>query len=128
MTERGPVPAFAWVSALIAFALYLMILAGVAVGRDALSVPVLIACGSEDGLCSPEVHRDLAACTPGASLVVVDDAGHLATIDQPEAFTEALQDWLATCDTRGRTAHPIHQPTNSNTTPTGGDTHEYTTA
>ena len=40
MTARRAVPTFAWVSALIAFALYVAILIGVSVARDALTTPV----------------------------------------------------------------------------------------
>jgi pimeloyl-ACP methyl ester carboxylesterase len=31
---------------------------------------------------------------PGARLVVIDDAGHLIQLDQPEALTAALAHWL----------------------------------
>lgn len=62
-----------------------------------LQVPVLVACGGADDLCSPMFHRQLAARTPGAELVVIEDAGHLATIDQPREFTSALDSWLSHC-------------------------------
>ena len=62
-----------------------------------LSVPILVACGRQDGLCPPHIHRDLVTRTPGAELVVVDDAGHLATIDQPKVLTSALTNWLTIC-------------------------------
>lgn len=62
-----------------------------------LAVPILVASGRDDGLCPPSLHRDLVARTPGAELVLVDDAGHLATVDQPEALTSVLGSWLSTC-------------------------------
>lgn len=62
-----------------------------------LSVPILVACGRQDELCPPQIHRDLATRTPGTEFVVVDDAGHLATIDQPKALTRVLENWLTVC-------------------------------
>jgi pimeloyl-ACP methyl ester carboxylesterase len=62
-----------------------------------LTVPILVACGRDDGLCPPHIQHDLVARTPGAELIVVDDAGHLATIDQPKALTTAFENWLAIC-------------------------------
>jgi pimeloyl-ACP methyl ester carboxylesterase len=68
--------------------------------RDQLSIvsrfqgPILIACGSDDRLCSPRVHADLAARFAHARLLVVEQAGHLSSIDQPVALTSGLMDWL----------------------------------
>jgi pimeloyl-ACP methyl ester carboxylesterase len=68
--------------------------------RDQLSIvsrfqgPILIACGSHDRLCSPRVHADLAARFAHARLLVVEQAGHLSSIDQPVALTSGLTDWL----------------------------------
>ena len=68
--------------------------------RDQLSIvsrfqgPILIACGSDDRLCSPRVHADLAARFAHARLLVVEQAGHLSSIDQPVALTRGLTDWL----------------------------------
>lgn len=56
--------------------------------------PILIACGSDDRLCSPRVHADLAARFAHARLLVVEQAGHLSSIDQPVALTSGLTDWL----------------------------------
>ena len=82
--------------------------------RDQLSIvsrfqgPILIACGSHDRLCSPRVHADLAACFAHARLLVVEQAGHLSSIDQPEALTSGLTDWLDDLNrnqTKRRTTH-----------------------
>ncbi len=32
--------------------------------------------------------------TPGARLAVIDDCGHMATMEQPERVADALCDWL----------------------------------
>ena len=82
--------------------------------RDQLSVisrfqgPILIACGSDDRLCSPRVHADLAGRFAHARLLVVEQAGHLSSIDQPEALTSGLMDWLDDLNrnqTKRRTTH-----------------------
>ena len=62
-----------------------------------LSVPILVACGREDEICPAHIHRDLVTRTPGAEMAVVDGAGHLATIDQPQALTRVLENWLTVC-------------------------------
>ena len=82
--------------------------------RDQLSIvsrfqgPILIACGSDDRLCSPRVHADLAGRFAHARLLVVEQAGHLSSIDQPEALTSGLTDWLDDLNrnqTKRRTTH-----------------------
>ncbi|MEZ6001896.1 alpha/beta fold hydrolase [Hyphomonas sp.] len=60
----------------------------------ALACPVLIACGEEDVLTPPQSHRDIAALIPGSDLVMIPDAGHMTPLEQPEAVTLALRNWL----------------------------------
>ena len=70
--------------------------------------PTLIACGSDDQLCPPEAHADLASSLAHARLLVVEQAGHLSTIDQPEVLTGGLTDWLDDLNrnqTKRRTTH-----------------------
>jgi pimeloyl-ACP methyl ester carboxylesterase len=38
----------------------------------------------------------MSALMPRSRLVVVSDAGHLPTLEQPAATTVALAEWLAT--------------------------------
>jgi pimeloyl-ACP methyl ester carboxylesterase len=37
----------------------------------------------------------MAAKIPGATKVVIEDAGHASNIDQPAAFNEAVKSFLA---------------------------------
>lgn len=60
--------------------------------------PILIACGRHDQLCPPQLHADLAARVPDASLVIAEHAGHLSTIDQPAPLTSAIKSWLPMCN------------------------------
>ena len=54
----------------------------------------LVLCGDLDRLCLPEWHREMAELIPNAKLVLVEGAGHLATIEAPEVVNTAILDWL----------------------------------
>ena len=58
-----------------------------------VTVPTLILCGEQDALCPIERHQLMAALIPHANLVVIPGAGHLPTLEQPQATTDALK-WL----------------------------------
>ncbi len=60
-----------------------------------LVVPTLILCGAEDSLCPLHRHTLMAELVPGAELVVVEGAGHLPTLEQPDAVIRAMKAWLA---------------------------------
>jgi pimeloyl-ACP methyl ester carboxylesterase len=57
-------------------------------------VPALVLCGEHDTLCPVKRHRLMADLMPDAALCVVPGGGHLPTLEQPEAVTAALRDWL----------------------------------
>ncbi len=56
--------------------------------------PVVIICGKEDQLCPPSLHQELAAAIPDSELYLIDDCGHLSTMEQPEAVNKILLGWL----------------------------------
>lgn len=58
--------------------------------------PALIACGREDEWSPPALHEAMAAAIPGARLVVIENSGHFLPVEQPEAFTKALREWMQT--------------------------------
>jgi pimeloyl-ACP methyl ester carboxylesterase len=60
-----------------------------------VAVPTLVVTGEEDAVTGPEVGRDLAAGIPGARFLLVEEAGHLVNLEQPEIVNEALLDFLA---------------------------------
>jgi pimeloyl-ACP methyl ester carboxylesterase len=60
-----------------------------------IKVPTLVVTGEEDAVTGPEVGRDLAAAIPGARFLLVEEAGHLVNLEQPEIVNEALLDFLA---------------------------------
>ncbi|WP_296762379.1 alpha/beta fold hydrolase [Sediminimonas sp.] len=57
-------------------------------------VPTLVLCGAHDALTPVKRHRFMAELIGHARLDILDDAGHLPTIEAPEATTSALRDWL----------------------------------
>ncbi|WP_422366681.1 alpha/beta fold hydrolase [Pelagibius sp.] len=59
-----------------------------------IAVPTLILCGRQDVLTPLSEHEDMAAAIPNSELMVVEDCGHLATLERPEAVTAALRRWL----------------------------------
>lgn len=64
-------------------------------GLGDVSVPTVVIAGRQDAICPPDLHVAMAAAIPGAALVVVEECGHLSSLEQPEAVTTALGDWLA---------------------------------
>jgi pimeloyl-ACP methyl ester carboxylesterase len=61
----------------------------------ALRCPTLVAVGEADVLTPPECAQEIAAAIPGARLHTVAGAGHMLTVEQAEAVTHLLLDWLS---------------------------------
>jgi len=59
-----------------------------------IRVPALVLCGREDRLCPLERHELMHELIPGSTLQIVEEAGHLPVLEQPERVTRALFDWL----------------------------------
>ncbi|WP_417208105.1 alpha/beta fold hydrolase [Antarctobacter sp.] len=60
-----------------------------------INVPTLVLCGAEDRLYPVKRHSFMAEMIPKAELRVIEDAGHMPMLEQPEAVTDALLGWLA---------------------------------
>jgi pimeloyl-ACP methyl ester carboxylesterase len=60
-----------------------------------IKMPTLVLCGAHDALCPVKRHEFMAELIPYADLCVIEDAGHLPTLEQPEVTTEALRRWMA---------------------------------
>jgi len=63
-------------------------------GLGAISCPTLVLVGEDDEATPPELAREIAAGIPGSRLVLIPDSGHLSTLEEPAAVTEALVAWL----------------------------------
>jgi pimeloyl-ACP methyl ester carboxylesterase len=69
--------------------------------RDDLArvrVPTLVMCGRNDPVTPVPDHEVIAAKIPGARLEIIEDCGHLSTIEQPESVNRVLIDWLRKTD------------------------------
>ena len=60
-----------------------------------ISIPVLVMGGRHDAVVDPESQQELAARIPDASLVIVEDAAHLAPAESPTEVGEVLASWMA---------------------------------
>lgn len=59
-----------------------------------IDCPALVLCGRQDQPTPVALHEEMAAAIPCARLVVLENCGHLATLEQPEAVNAAMRDWL----------------------------------
>lgn len=59
-----------------------------------VTVPTLILCGRDDVLCPVERHALMHSLIPHSTLHIVENAGHLPTLEQPLETTAALARWL----------------------------------
>ena len=57
-------------------------------------VPTLVLCGRHDGSCPVKRHESMAELVPYATLKVIEDAGALPTLEQPDEATSILMEWL----------------------------------
>lgn len=62
---------------------------------SAIRVPALVLCGRQDSWAPVPQHEAMHALIPGAVFDVVEDAGHMAPMERPQAVAQALQRWLA---------------------------------
>ena len=56
--------------------------------------PTLVLIGRQDILTPLELSEEIAAAIPGAQLEIIDDSGHLSTLEQPDAVNRTLRRWL----------------------------------
>lgn len=65
--------------------------------RDLLSrvsVPALVATGTDDRIATPNAARELATALPRAELALIEGAGHVPYVEQPEIFLATLRSFL----------------------------------
>jgi 3-oxoadipate enol-lactonase len=59
-----------------------------------IQVPTLLLYGADDTLTPPAIGERMQAEIPDAKLVIIERAGHLSNIEQPEAFNAAMLSFL----------------------------------
>src|SRR5215471_1282437 len=67
--------------------------AGAVMGQ--IRCPALILCGREDGWSSPPWHEAMAReIGENATLKIVENSGHMSTMEQPGEVSAALREWI----------------------------------
>ena len=61
---------------------------------SAIGVPALVLCGRDDAMTPLARHTEIADAIPNARLAIVEDSGHLSTMERPQAVTALLRDWM----------------------------------
>jgi pimeloyl-ACP methyl ester carboxylesterase len=89
LVQAAPPPAAAWAQR--AMAAREESFSALATAR----VPALVIVGEEDGLSPPSEAEAMVAALPDARLVRLERAGHLCAMERPQAFTAALDAFLA---------------------------------
>ncbi|MDP7547833.1 MAG: alpha/beta fold hydrolase [Alphaproteobacteria bacterium] len=60
-----------------------------------IDCPTLVLVGRQDLLTPLARHQEMQAAIPGAKLSVVEDCGHLSSMERPDEVNQALREWLA---------------------------------
>jgi 3-oxoadipate enol-lactonase len=61
---------------------------------SSIHCPTLIIVGEEDRLTPPPLSDSMHQAIAGSALVTIPRAGHLASLEQPEAFNAAMVQFL----------------------------------
>ena len=61
---------------------------------SSIQLPTLVLCGRQDAISTLEMHVEMAGAIPGARLAIVEECGHLASLERPHATTALMRDWL----------------------------------
>jgi len=61
----------------------------------AIKCPTLVLCGRQDQLTPLDRHEEMAAGIQGAKLEVLEECGHISTMEKPGEVNRALRQWLA---------------------------------
>lgn len=59
-----------------------------------IACPTLVVAARDDALMPVEILQELADGIPGARLAVVEDCGHMASLEQPARVLELLREWV----------------------------------
>ena len=57
-------------------------------------LPTMVVCGRQDALTPLNLHEEMKELIPHARLCVIEECGHLSTLEQPHAATDLMRGWL----------------------------------
>jgi pimeloyl-ACP methyl ester carboxylesterase len=58
-----------------------------------IKCPTLIITGREDRICPVLLHEEMAEAIPNSTLKVIEECGHLSTLEQPHLVNKEIIDW-----------------------------------
>jgi pimeloyl-ACP methyl ester carboxylesterase len=58
--------------------------------------PALVLCGRDDSWSGPAQHEEMAQMIAHSKLTVIENCGHMSTMERPEEVTDALRRWMET--------------------------------
>lgn len=61
-----------------------------------ITIPTLIICGKEDSMTPPNQAEALHSAIKNSTLQIIENAGHLSNLEQPDAFNKHLAGFMAT--------------------------------
>jgi pimeloyl-ACP methyl ester carboxylesterase len=61
----------------------------------AIRCPTIVVCGRDDAATPLELSQEMVAAIKGSRLVVIEQCGHLITLEKPEETNAILRKWLA---------------------------------
>jgi pimeloyl-ACP methyl ester carboxylesterase len=64
----------------------------------ALTVPVLLLCGAQDGWSPPERHLVISRIVQRGQLQIIEGAGHMLPMEQPCIMARVIQAWMQRID------------------------------
>lgn len=65
---------------------------------SAIEVPTLILCGDDDKPTPPALSEELQRIIPGSRLEIIEQAGHLTNLEQPDRFNALIEGFLTTIE------------------------------
>lgn len=60
--------------------------------------PVMLICGQEDAMCTPDDHREMAKLLKHHELRIIKDAAHVPTLEQPEKVNDLIRRFLGVAE------------------------------
>ena len=59
-----------------------------------IKVPTLVLAGRDDAIMPVELHEELARGIPGARLAIIEDCGHMASMEKPREVIRLMREWV----------------------------------
>jgi len=72
-----------------------------------IATPALVVTGEHDFLCGPRWARELHDAIPGSQLSLLEHSGHMAHLEEPEAFSRAVAGFSADLRTATQQDHEV---------------------